>query len=81
MSFTKLKTSQAEFLEAHLRGTGRTMSAAQARATYGIERLTARMTEFRHAGLQVRKTKNSSGKTAYAISRRDVCGDQYKKFN
>ena len=81
MAFTQLKSTQIEFLEKHLRGTGRTLSSAQAKATYGIECLTARMTEMRHAGLQVRTIKNSSGKTAYSVSRRDVCGNQFKKFN
>lgn len=81
MAFTTLLSTQVEFLEKHLRGTGRTMSAKQANATYGIKNIRARMTEFRQAGLQVRTTKNKNGLSMYAISRRDVCGDQFKKFN
>jgi Helix-turn-helix domain len=81
MSFTQLKSTQKEFLEKHLRGTGKQMSAAQARATYGIQNLRARISEMRAAGLRVRKTKNSTGLTAYAISRRDEFGDQFMLWN
>lgn len=80
MSFTQLKTTQVAFLENHLRGTGREMSAAQARATYGIMNLRARMSDLRNAGLTVRKSTNTEGRTAYAVSRRDVFGDQFKLF-
>jgi len=78
MSFTQLKTSQNKFLERHLRGTGREMSAAQAEATYGIMNMRARISEMRASGLRIRKSKNSEGRTAYAISRRDEFGDQFK---
>ena len=78
MSFTQLKTTQNEFLEKHLRGTGRKMSAAQAEATYGIMNMRARMTEMRQAGLNIRKCKNTEGRTAYMVSRRDIFGDQFK---
>jgi len=80
MAFTQLQSTQVEFLEKHLRGTGRSMSAAQAEATYGIKNLRARMTELRSAGLVVRKSVNTKGRTAYAVSRRDVFGDQFKLF-
>jgi hypothetical protein len=80
MAFTQLKTTQVAFLEKHLRGTNREMSAAQARATYGIQNLRARMTELRQAGLTVRKGVNTEGRTTYAVSRRDVFGDQFKLF-
>lgn len=76
MAFTKLVSTQKSFLETHLRGTGRAMSSAQARETYGIMNLRARISEMRSAGLTVRKHKNTSGKTAYAVSRRDVAGVQ-----
>jgi hypothetical protein len=78
MSFTQLKTTQKEFLEKHLRGTGRAMSASQAEATYGIMNMRARISEMRAAGLRIRKMKNTEGRTAYAISRRDEFGDQFK---
>ena len=80
MAFTNLKTTQVAFLEKHLRGTGREMSAAQARATYGIQNLRARISELRSVGLRVRKGVNTEGRTTYAISRRDVVGDQFKIF-
>ena len=80
MSFTKLTMSQTKFLEKHLRGTGRHLSAEQASATFGIENLSARMSDLRAIGLRVRKTTNSSGKTAYTISRRDANGKQSKHF-
>ena len=80
MAFTNLKSTQVEFLETYLRGTGRELSAAQAEATFGIQNLRARMTELRQVGLRVRKTTNTKGRTAYAVSRRDVFGDQFKLF-
>lgn len=80
MAFTTLSTTQKTFLESHLRGTGKSMSSAQARETYGILNLRARMTELRQAGLTVRKHVNTKGKTAYAVSRRDVFGFQGKNF-
>jgi len=78
MSFTQLKTTQKEFLERHLRGTGRMMSARQAEATYGIMNMRARISEMKAAGLRVRKAKNTEGRTTYAISRRDEFGDQFR---
>lgn len=81
MAFTNLKSTQVAFLEKHLRGTNRAMSAAQARATFGIENLRARMTELRQAGLRVRTGVNTQGRTVYAVSRRDVFGDQFRLFN
>ena len=80
MAFTTLSTTQKTFLETHLRGTGRALSSAQARETYGIMNLRARMSEFRKAGLVVRKQKNTAGRTAYLVSRRDVAGVQGKIF-
>lgn len=80
MSFTTIKSTQVAFLEKHLRGTNREMSAAQARETYGIQNLRARVSEMRQAGLTVRKGVNTKGRTTYAVSRRDVFGDQFKIF-
>ena len=80
MAFTTLTTTQKTFLESHLRGTGKALSSAQARETYGIMNLRARISELRTAGLTVRKHVNTTGKTAYAISRRDVFGFQGKNF-
>jgi len=78
MAFTNIKSTQLAFLESHLRGTGREMSAAQARATYGIQNLRARMSDLRSAGLRIRTSVNTQGRTTYAVSRRDVFGDQYR---
>ena len=72
--------NQASFLEKHLRGTGRTISVAQAQANYGITKLTARISELRSAGLVVKTVKNSTGNTAYRISARDVNGSRAKMF-
>lgn len=78
MSFTQLRTTQVAFLETHLRGTNREMSAAQAKATYGIGNLRARMSELRQMGLRVRTGINTKGRTTYAVSRRDVFNDQFR---
>jgi Fic family protein len=72
--------NQTSFLEKHLRGTGRTISVAQAQANYGIAKLTARISELRSAGLVVKTVKNTSGNTAYRISARDVNGSRAKVF-
>lgn len=79
-SFTTLTVSQNEFLETFLRGTGRTMSAAQAEATYGIKNLRARMSEFRSEGLRVKTEKNTEGRTAYRVSARDNTGSRSYVF-
>ena len=79
-SFTTLTVSQNEFLETYLRGTGRTMSQAQAQATYGIKNLRARMSEFRSEGLKVKKMKNTEGRTAYRVSARDLEGSRSAIF-
>ena len=63
--------NQTSFLEKHLRGTGRTISVAQAQANYGIAKLTARISELRSAGLVVKTIKNSIGNTAYRILARE----------
>jgi hypothetical protein len=73
--------NQASFLEKHLRGTGRTISVAQAQANYGIEKLTARISELRAAGLNVKTITNTSGNTAYRISARDLNGSRAMMFN
>ena len=64
--------TQLEQLENYLRGTNRELSAAQAEARFGIKNLSARMTEMRQGGFRVRTRTNSTGKTAYSVSRRLV---------
>jgi Helix-turn-helix domain len=80
MSFTTLSTTQNQFLESYLRGTGRSLSAAQAQATYGIKNIRARMTELRQAGLRVNRGKNSEGRASYSISSRDLAGSRSQVF-
>ena len=80
MSFTTLTQPQTQFLEQHLRGTGRALSGPQARATYGIQNLSARISEMRSAGLRVRTATNTAGATAYSISARDVTGSRAARF-
>jgi len=80
MAFTNIKTSQKVFLENYLRGTGKSLTAADAKARFGIEQLPARMSEFRDAGLVVRVTKATTGKAKYAVSARDVRGSRAKVF-
>lgn len=73
-------TNQVAFLETYLRGTGKTLSAAQARANYGILNLSARMSEFRKCGLTVKTDVNTTGKTVYAVSARDSKGSRARIF-
>lgn len=80
MAFTTIKSTQKQFLEGHLRGTGSSLSSLQASSLYGIKNLRARMTEFRQAGLRVRKYKNADGRSQYQVSARDVNGDRSKLF-
>jgi len=79
MAFTQLSTTQNRFLETHLRGTNRTLTEAQAQSLYGIQNLTARISELRAMGLNVsRIPTKTTGRSAYRISRRDVAGSQFK---
>lgn len=80
MAFVKLKTTQNEFLESYLRGTGKALSAAQAVSTYGIKNIRARMTELRQAGLKVNRAVNTEGRSAYSVSARDVTGSRSRVF-
>jgi beta-galactosidase/beta-glucuronidase len=80
MAFTKIKSTQKEFLEHYLRGTGESLSGRQADALYGIKNIRARMTEFRQAGLRVRKYKNAEGRAQYLVSARDVNGERKQIF-
>ena len=74
-------TNQVAFLEKYLRGTGKTLSAAQAKANYGIGNLAARMSEFRKCGLNVKTDVNTAGKTVYAVTARDVDGKRSRIFS
>lgn len=78
-NLAKVKNQKA-FLEKYLRGTGRTLSVDQAKANYGIAKLSARISEMRDAGLVVYTEVNSKGNTAYRIVARDVKGSRAVKF-
>ena len=78
-NLAKVKNQKA-FLEKYLRGTGRTLSVDQARANYGIMKLSARISELRDAGLVVYTETNSKGNTAYRIVARDIKGSRAIKF-
>lgn len=80
MAFTTLSTTQNEFLESYLRGTGRNLSSAQAKSNYGIMNLRARMSELRAAGLKVVRKKNTEGRSAYRVSARDTNGSRAAIF-
>lgn len=78
--FTTLTVSQKTFLEQHLRGTGRKLSEAQAKATYGIMNLRARVSELRDAGLVIYTEKNTEGRASYRMPVRDAFGSRAKVF-
>jgi hypothetical protein len=78
-NLNKVKNQKA-FLETYLRGTGKTLSAVQAKANYGIAQLPARIYEMKQAGLVVKTLTNTSGNTAYRIVARDVSGSRSKIF-
>jgi hypothetical protein len=73
--------TQNQKLEAFLRGTGRTLTEAEALARFGIQNLRARMSEMRGVGLTVRKGITvTTGRAKYAVSARDVTGSRAKVF-
>ena len=80
MAFTTIKTNQKTFLENYLRGTGKTLTAADAKARFGIQQLPARMSELRAAGLNVKTDVATTGKTSYSVTARDVNGSRAKVF-
>jgi hypothetical protein len=80
MSFTTITTNQTAFLETYLRGTGKTLTAADANARFGIKNLSARMSELKAAGLNVKTDVATTGKTRYAMTARDVSGSRAKVF-
>ncbi len=80
MSFTTLTTDQKTFLETYLRGTGKTLTAADANARFGIKNLPARISELRAAGLNGKTDLATTGKTRYAVTARDVAGSRAKMF-
>ena len=72
MAFVNSSKTQTELLVSYLRGTGRGISAPQARSLFGVKNLRARMTDLRQSGYKVRKDMNTEGNTTYFISRRMI---------
>lgn len=71
--------SQKQFLVDHLRGTGVSLTAAEAKKQFGITKLGSRMFELRNAGLVVKTTATGNGnEVAYKVSARDVNGSRAK---
>jgi hypothetical protein len=81
MAFTKIKTNQKTFLETYLRGTGKSLTAKDAAARFGIMQLPARMSEMKSAGLNVKTDIASTGYTRYRMTARDVNGSRAKMFS
>ncbi|MGL6052629.1 MAG: helix-turn-helix domain-containing protein [Aeromonas salmonicida] len=80
MSFTRILEPQNRFLEGYLRGTGRTLTARDARARFGIANLRARMSELRSAGLRVQSEPTRQGTLRYRVPARDVTGRRARIF-
>jgi len=68
----EITMNQNERLIKYLRGTGRSLSAAQAESRFGIKNISARMSELRDDGFRVRTDVNTTGLTVYSVSRRKV---------
>ncbi len=54
MAFVNSSKTQTELLVSYLRGTGRGISAPQARSLFGVKNLRARMSDLRQCGYKVR---------------------------
>lgn len=81
MSFVKNSTkSQNAQLESYLRGTGRTITEADARARFGIKNLRARVSELRNSGLVVVRDQATTGRARYSVKSRDVNGRRFRVF-
>jgi len=72
MAFVNSSKTQTEMLVTYLRGTGRGISAPQAKSLFGIKNLRARISDLRQAGFKIRKDMNKEGNTTYFVSRRMV---------
>jgi hypothetical protein len=72
MAFVNSSKTQTELLVTYLRGTGRGISAPQAKSLFGIKNLRARISDLRQSGFKIRKDMNKEGNTTYFVSRRMV---------
>lgn len=80
MSFVRIREPQNRFLEGYLRGTGRSITARDARARFGIQNLRARISELRQAGLRVQSEPTRQGTLRYWVPARDVAGRRARIF-
>ena len=79
MAFANIRSTQNKFLETFLRGTNQTLTSAQANSLFGIQNLSARVSELRNLGLNVQTIPTkTTRRAAYRMSRRDVYGSQFK---
>lgn len=73
--------TQNQKLETFLRGTKRTLTAAQAQARFGIQNLSARVAELRSVGLDVRTgISPSTGLAQYSMPVRNMWGSKARAF-
>ena len=72
MAFVNSSKTQTELLVSYLRGTGRGISAPQAKSLFGVKNLRARMSDLRQIGYKVRTATNTEGNTTYFVSRRMI---------
>ena len=72
MAFVNSSKTQTQLLVSYLRGTGRGISAPQAKSLFGIKNLRARISDLRQSGYKVRKNMNTQGNTTYFVSRRMI---------
>ena len=72
MAFVNSSKTQTELLVTYLRGTGRGISAPQAKSLFGIKNLRARISDLRQSGFKIRKDMNKEGNTTYFVSRRMI---------
>jgi hypothetical protein len=63
----KNNMTQTDRLVKYLSSKGRTISAPQAEALFGIKNLSARVSDLRKAGFKVVLTENRAGKSAYKL--------------
>lgn len=58
--------SQSVKIEKFLK-SGKKLSAAQAKSQYGVQNLSARISDLRKAGMSIRTLTTKAGTTAYAL--------------
>jgi hypothetical protein len=72
-------TTQLQFLQDHMRGTGVSLTAAEASTMFDIKKLGARLHQLVKAGLKVRSVATGKGRElSYKVSARDLTGSRAK---